>query len=149
MSDHDLDHLLAGAVDDVLETMFFSETFGSCELEPDLTALEACVAFSGAKSGSVSVRISEASARSLAASFLGESEGSLDDAQVAKVVCELSNMLCGSIVTKMECEECFDLGAPELLREPKSKASTGLKLQQSFAIERGTITVSFTSCESA
>jgi len=80
MSDHDLDHLLAGAVDDVLETMFFSETFGSCELEPDLTAIEAFVSFSGAKSGSVSVRISEASARSLAASFLGESEGSLDDA---------------------------------------------------------------------
>lgn len=149
MSDHDLDHLLAGAVDDVLETMFFSETFGSCESEPDLTAIEARVVFSGASSGSVAVRISESSARSLAASFLGESEDSLDDAQVAHVVCELTNMLCGSIVTKMECKGCFDLGAPELLREVETKVSTDHKLQQSFAIERGTITVSFTSCESA
>ena len=149
MSDHDLDRLLACAVDDVLETMFFSETLGSCEPEPDLTALEACVAFSGASSGTVAVRISELSARSLAATFLGEPEDSLGDAQVAQVVCELTNMLCGSIVTKMECEGCFDLGAPELLPESKQKVPTDLRLQQSFAIERGTLTVSLTSCEFA
>jgi CheY-specific phosphatase CheX len=149
MPDHELHHLLAIAVEDVLETMFFSETFGSCETEARAAQLEARVAFSGASSGSVAVRISESSARSLAASFLGEAEESLGDAQVSQVVCEVANMLCGSIVTKMESQGCFDLGAPELYPDSNQQVVTSAAVQQSFAIERGTLTVSLMSGESA
>jgi CheY-specific phosphatase CheX len=142
MPDHELHHLLAIAVEDVLETMFFSETFGPCEPEAMVAQLEARVAFSGASSGSVAVRISESSARSLAASFLGEAEDS-------QVVCEVANILCGSIVTKMESQGCFDLGAPELYPDSNQQVVTSAAVQQSFAIERGTLTVSLMSGESA
>ena len=146
MPDHELKDLLAPAVNNVLETMFFSETFGCSEPELAESALEARVAFSGSRSGSVSVRISKAGARCLAASFLGESDNVLDDARIAQVVCELANMLCGSIVTRIESHGCFDLRAPELLRDPAQSEIGNAEYQQSFSIEHGTLTVSLTSC---
>ncbi|WP_162601592.1 chemotaxis protein CheX [Occallatibacter savannae] len=130
-------------MNNVLETMFFSETFGPGEPD-DSPSLEARVAFSGEKSGSVAVRISLASARCLAASFLGESEDLLEDAQIAQVVCELANMLCGSIVTQIESRGCFDLGAPQLLPDPAQSEIAGAELRQSFSVEHGTLTVSLT-----
>jgi CheY-specific phosphatase CheX len=126
--------------------MFFSEILGPCQ--PDSGGLEAKVDFTGEFSGTVAVRISEASARSLAAAFLGESEDSLTDTHVAQVVCELTNMLCGCIVSKSAAHGCFDLSAPEL-RETRTDASDPVHIQQSFAIDRGTITVSLASCEPA
>ena len=101
-------------------------------------------------SGSVSVRISKASALSLAASFLGESEDSIEDARVAQVVCELANIFCGSIVTRMESHGSFDLAAPELLTYPDDPQITpDGTIQRSFAIERGILTLSFASTQLA
>lgn len=147
MPDHELSDLLGPAVSSVLETMFFSEALESCDPEPAASVLEARVAFSGERSGSVSVCISEPAARVLAGSFLGESEDSLQDAQVAQIVCELANMLCGSIVTRIESHGTFDLAAPELLSDPAQSAIAKSDFQQSFSIDRGTLTVSLTSCE--
>jgi len=147
MSRHDLRSVLAPAVSDVLETMFFSEILGPCQPDPD--GLEAGVDFTGELSGTVTVRISEASARSLAASFLGESEDSLTDTQIAQVVCELTNMLCGCILSKFAAHGCFDLSSPELHCDTQTNSSDAVHIQQTFAIDRGTITVSLASDESA
>jgi CheY-specific phosphatase CheX len=142
MSDHKLESLLAPAVNDVLETMFFSEAFGSSEHEPGVAELEAHVAFLGETSGNVGVRISEPSARCLAASFLGESENSLSDTQIAQVVCELTNMLCGCIVSKMASRGCFALESPQLSPSQSQQLADVSAIEQTFAIEHGTLTVS-------
>jgi len=142
MSERVLKHLLAPALDDVLEMMFFSEAFGPCELDLSADGLEANVAFAGETSGSVGIRISEASARCLAASFLGESENALTGPQIAQVVCELTNMLCGCIVSKMTPHGCFNLDSPELLCRQREQSKDTSVIQQSFAIEHGTLTVS-------
>ena len=139
-------HLLATAMNDVLETMFFSESLGPAE-QAQAPALQAQLAFSGVKSGTVAVRVSRPSARVLAASFLGESEESLSDAQIAQVVCELANILCGSIVTRIEPEGCFDLGTPRLVGEEDPDFATNAAMQQTFAIDRGTLTVALAFCE--
>jgi CheY-specific phosphatase CheX len=141
MSERELKHLLAPAVDDVLEMMFFSETFGPCELDSSGAGLEANVAFAGETSGSVGVRISQASARCLTASFLGESEDALTGTQIAQVVCELTNMLCGCIVSKMTSQGCFNLDSPELPCKQREQSKDTSVIQQSFAIEHGTLTV--------
>jgi len=148
MSRNDLDRLLTLAVDDVLETMFFSESSGPCQPDPS-AELEADVAFTGETSGTVGVRIAKAAAASLAASFLGESEDSLSDIQIGHVVCELANMLCGCIVSKMPARGCFTLGSPGLRRGKASNSIGIVQVQQSFAIERGILTVSMSSSESA
>ncbi|MBS1802435.1 MAG: chemotaxis protein CheX [Acidobacteria bacterium] len=142
MADPALDNLIIAAVAEVLETMFFTEILQVGGSHPSLPALGARVAFTGHNSGIVSIRISEAAARSLTASFLGESEESLSQTQVANLVCELANMLCGCIVSKMAAHGCFTLDSPELIDGSTQESTERPEIRQSFAIERGSLTVS-------
>ena len=142
MRNCDFERYILPAVTAVLETMFFSEPLGPSERDTGAANLEAHVSFSGEISGILGVRISQPSARSLAASFLGEFEETLTETQIAEVVCEFTNMLCGWIVSKPESRACFDLGSPELLSACCEQTLALPAAQESFAIENGTLTVS-------
>jgi CheY-specific phosphatase CheX len=85
------------------------------------------------------VRLSASSARSLAGAFLGEDEESLGEAQIAQVVCELANMLCGWIVSRTESRGVWELGSPELVGGDDEEPE---RIQQSFGVEHGVLTVS-------
>jgi CheY-specific phosphatase CheX len=145
MHSHDFDRLLEPAVTAVLETMFFSEPLGPSDPNTSAPNLEVRMTFSGEVSGVLEVRISEASASSLAASFLGELEESLTESQIVQVVCELTNMLCGWIVSQPGSQGCFDLGSPELLSSHSDQPIETAACQQSFATENGTLTISLYS----
>jgi CheY-specific phosphatase CheX len=123
--------------------MFFSAPLGPAEPKAGAQVLEARLAFHGRPSGTLNVRLSEASARLLAAGFLGEDEETLTDSQPGQVVCELANMLCGSLVSKLENEESFDLSVPELLADGQAApdAETPPEARQSFELENGILTV--------
>jgi CheY-specific phosphatase CheX len=101
------------------------------------------LAFHGRPSGSLTISLSLQAARLLAAGFLGEDEEALDHSQPGEVVCELANMLCGSLLSQMWSEETFDLAAPQLI--PAGRG-TGLDTEpppaasRSFAIENGILT---------
>src|SRR5450432_3424507 len=114
MPEWNIEHLLNEGVAEVLETMFFAVPLGPAEPEAGAAVLEARVVFQGHPSGALSVCLSAASARSLAAGFLGEDEETLTDSQPGELVCEFANILCGSLVSKLEDEEQFDLSSPEL-----------------------------------
>lgn len=144
MTEQNLQALLAEAVHTVLETMFFSAPLGPSEPDAGEHALEARIAFHGTPSGTVSVRVSEASARRLAAGFLGEDEDALAERQPGQAICELANMLCGSLVSRLEMERHFDLDSPEFV--PSGSRDAALPdvpppVQQSYALENGTLTV--------
>jgi len=144
MIKQDFDQLLSGVVKAVLETMFFTTPLVPCEPETSNNALEARLNFHGFPSGTLSVRLSEASARTLGAGFLGKDEEALEDIQVRQVVCELSNMLCGSLVSKLESDRRFDLDSPELIPFESNDVNgpeAPLVTQQSFGIENGILTV--------
>lgn len=142
MNSREFDGLVADGVDAVLETMFFTEPLPPSEPRIDETVLEARVGFKGEPSGSLDVRISKASARSLVAAFLGEDEEALDDAQNGQIVCELANMLCGWVLSHVECDRHFDLNPPELLcSETEKRIGSPPASEQSFAIENGFLTV--------
>lgn len=138
MNAADLRAHFAPAVLSVLESMFFSEAEGLCEAGQGSGDLHARVSFSGHADGCLGTRISEASARSLAASFLGEAEERLNETQVAQVVCELTNMLCGWILSKEDSQVVWELGSPELLSIEEADLDC---IQESFALEGGTLTV--------
>lgn len=141
MPNHSFDHLIAPAVGAVLETMFFSAPLGPSDPAAGASTLEARVTFSGEVSGVLGVRISADSARNLAASFLGEFEDSLTDAQIAQVVCELANMLCGWIVSEPEFQGSFEIGIPELVSPGSEQLLRIPAVERSFAVESGTLTV--------
>ena len=144
MTKQNPDQLISEAVDAVLETMFFSAVLGPAEPETGDEILEARVAFRGRLSGTLGVRLSETSARLMAAGFLGEDEDSLTDTQPDQVACELANMLCGSLLSKVESEESFDLASPELVpveSETVAVSDAPPAARQSFELEGGILTV--------
>jgi len=144
MTELNFDQLLSGTVDSVLETMFFSAAWGPGEPETGGAVLASRLAFHGRPCGTFAVCLSEPAARLLAAAFLGEDVEALTDSQIGQVVCELANMLCGSLVSKLESEESFDLAPPELVPFG-SETTTGFgappAARQSFEIEGGVLTV--------
>ena len=142
MSEDDFNGMLARGVETVLETMFFTAPLPPADAQPGGGALLARVVFEGEPSGTLCLRISEASARSLAASFLGEDEESLGAIQIGQVVCELANMLCGWLLSQVEHDRHFKLGASELLLdESVNLSSSPATSEQTFAIENGILTV--------
>lgn len=138
------DQLLAAAIDSVLETMFFTAASGPAEPQKDGAVLRCRIGFRGSPSGAVGLCISERSAKLLSTGFLGEEEETLTASQTGHVVCELANMICGSLVSKLESEENFYLSSPELV-----PAGSGIvddcelpaAACQSFELEGGTLTV--------
>lgn len=142
MLNQNLDQLLASAVSSVLETMFFSEPLGSCDPIEDDSDMQTRLAFSGDVSGTFAVRISANSARNMAASFLGEFDEAITESQIGETMCELTNILCGSVLSKLGSQACFDLSSPRVLRADNGPLTCTPVCQQSFAVENGTMTVS-------
>ena|ERR1700759_3456305 len=144
MTELNFDQLVSTTVDSVLQKMFFSSVWGPAEPERNGAILESHLAFHGHPSGTFDVCLSEPSARMLAAAFLGENEESLTDSQTGQVVCELANMLCGSLVSSLQRDKSFKLDSPELVAsgsESVADCEAPLAARQSFALDGGTLTV--------
>ena len=145
MTEQNMSRLISEAVNSVLETMFFTAPFGPSEEDAGTSSIQVRVAFRGCPSGKLEVCVSDRSARILAASFLGEDEEKLNDVQPSEVVCEMSNMLCGSLISRLESEQSFDLDSPQLiLKENEIEIDSTIHMagRQCFELDGGTLTVS-------
>jgi CheY-specific phosphatase CheX len=141
MCKRDMEELVSSAVADVLETMFFSGMQEEAAPEPGTEMIAVRVLFEGQMPGMVEIRICPPSARTLAATFLGEDEVSLTGVQVEQVVCELANMICGAIVSNAEFGGMVTLGSPELTSPGMQDAAGNPVCEQEFFIENGTLSV--------
>jgi CheY-specific phosphatase CheX len=120
MADLALEQALTECTEEVLEQMFFVQPVDEplSEDSPqagDSAHFSADVGFSGEPSGRLLLRISKPAARSIAADFLAEDEAVLSEQQVGEVVCELANIICGSVLTRVKSRTSFRLGSPRLL----------------------------------
>jgi CheY-specific phosphatase CheX len=108
--------LLSESAQNTLEIMFFS-TPDRVSAEPHRPAgslIAASLSFQGAPPGRFRILVSESLARTLAANFLGsDDEAHLLPAQVAGVVGELANIVCGAVLSELETNANFDLSVPE------------------------------------
>ena len=106
---------LRESIQEVLERMFFIQ----CLLEPLEFVPEPEVAaqltFEGDPSGELTLRISAGAARSVSADFLGAGETDLSEQEIGEVVCELANMICGSVLSRVESSSTFRLATPRIL----------------------------------
>lgn len=120
MPDSEWDALLAAAAGEVLETMFFTSVYGPAEPggSPAEPRVAARLGFEGTPSGALTLSVSESAVRALAANFLAPDEDDpLPVSQLGCVVCELANMICGSLLSRVNSEEHFRLSSPEILPE--------------------------------
>jgi CheY-specific phosphatase CheX len=108
---------LSDAVFEVLEKMFFIEATG--EPASDTAAEDPPVivelAFDGDPPGVFRMSLARAAAAMIAADFLGEDSSSLTEHQVDDVARELANMICGTVLSRIESSATFRLGAPDLV----------------------------------
>lgn len=120
MEPNEIQVALASAVEEVLETMFFATVLASGEgaVPPEgdggAPAITAALRFEGSPSGGFRVSVPMKLARVVGAGFLGREEAGVSDSQAAEVVCELANMICGSVLSRLESKATFQITHPEL-----------------------------------
>ena len=99
----------------VLETMFFTEAelapCGHAWLGP---ASCARIRFEGSHSGEMLLGVSAEATDPIAASFLGLDPMELTAAQRGQVIQELTNILCGGMLSRLWPESKLALSSPEL-----------------------------------
>jgi CheY-specific phosphatase CheX len=128
VTDTALRRALEDSILETLDAMFFTACLEAPEAQegggsvagPEMAAR---VAFAGRPSGRLTVRMAESAARAIAAGFLGEEENAISERQIGDVLCELANMICGFVLSRVECAEEFRLGEPRLLAGAREDAS--------------------------
>jgi CheY-specific phosphatase CheX len=108
--------LLPESARQTLETMFFvaPDTVSMFAGRPAGALIAATLSFQGLPHGRFGLVVPNALARTLAVNFIGCDEGAeLGPGQVTGVIGELANMICGAVLSRLESDASFDLGAPE------------------------------------
>jgi len=126
----DFTPLVAECCAEVLDAMYFTTVLettheSGCESIRPNNGYSFCLRFQGDIHGTFGLDIGASMARTLASNFLGEDEESITQADLEEVVGELANMLCGSIVSRVEGTSKFVLSHPEpvtLLNGPNNPA---------------------------
>lgn len=121
---------------EVLETMFFAEAEPvACDHEGDCVA--ARVRFTGNPNGELTVMLSRTLALSASAGFLAEDNDEVTDEELHQVACELANIICGAILSRLHPNSRVSLSTPEL-----SIPDLDAAFHQCFATPDGMLAVS-------
>ena len=122
----DLQVLLEQSVEEVLEKMFFIRSLeeGSEAPGPASDAVKVYVAFEGAATGSLQLRVTRDAARSISADFLGTDDSELTGPQVGEVICELGNMICGAVLSRVDPAGAFRISPPQQIADAQFDAAS-------------------------
>lgn len=133
---------LAAAVEQVLETMFFITVVSHSEMPPEKPLpLCACLEFRGEPSGSFGVNLSESAARVITSNFVGDEPEAVSSAQIEEVVRELSNMICGAILTRVHGQNLFELTSPELQNPERASLAAANAVSRTFDLGDGVLQI--------
>ncbi len=130
--------MLEEAAREVLETMcfmFVEQSASSCCEEA--LPLSRSLSFSGPVSGSFGLRSSLPTAALIASNLLGNDPDQISSAQAGDTLGEIANMICGSLLCRIDAKQAFSLSHP--VAEPILHSS-GIKSQRStrtMALESG------------
>ena len=138
---NDLPQILLESATEVLETMFFTGILdeNAEETAPELVSAE--LLFRGSPSGRFGVRVPVATGRLIASSFLGLDESELSQSHVEEVVGELTNMICGSALSRIEAGARFELLHPQIIPSTTDWRQYPDVAGSTFELEEGTLTL--------
>ncbi|HTS30338.1 MAG TPA: chemotaxis protein CheX [Bryobacteraceae bacterium] len=121
---------LQECVNEVLEKMFFIDCSGEQggELSPE-AGITVRLEFEGDPPGVLFLRVTAEAARDVAGGFLGIDDKDLSEPQIGAVVCELANMICGSVLSRIESSATFRLGAPHIVSSESDSGEPGRRVQ--------------------
>ncbi len=144
MSDAEILQTLQSSAESVLGTMFFADPIGAAEIAVD-NGLRATLEFEGAPSGRFELTVAREAAAEIAANFLGLPPDEVSAEQIGDVVREMTNMLCGSALSQLECDSTFELSAPRIVAGcPPETAAAGIAgdtYRRAFELETGGLAI--------
>lgn len=147
-----MDAVLAESVKEVLEKMFFADLVEPEQEVAPPRDIHAQVIFEGDPSGSFDLVLDLDAARSAAADFLGEDPEELTAEQMHQVVCELANMICGSVLSRIESSGTFRLEEPRIVSSdeaPRPPAEAGFQAALGAGLLRAEIRMERAACPCA
>jgi CheY-specific phosphatase CheX len=119
--------MLSVCTQEVLEKMFFFTPPDEPAAEDDGEPWSSVqVGFEGSPPGELILRIRRRAARSIAADFLATDIWGLTDEQIDGVICELANMICGSVLSRMESPTLFRLHSPCLIQDSEAALAASM-----------------------
>ena len=122
----DLAEALDTAVSETLELMCFTGLLGKSDQEPAGENLCASVSFHGDAEGMVRLTVPDSTAAELTSAFLGLDGDCIQQEHVTSVAIELTNMVCGSMLSNHAENGRFHLEQPVVPAEPAVSSSTVL-----------------------
>jgi chemotaxis protein CheY-P-specific phosphatase CheC len=141
--------LLSECAQQTLETMFFAapDAIFPDAARPAGELIAASLTFQGDPPGRFGVVLSSPLARTMAINFLGlEDDAELPPSQVNEVVGEMTNIICGAVLSELESNANFDISTPAPRRvgetEPLPDHFTGLPFGCRMELPEGSIVVS-------
>jgi CheY-specific phosphatase CheX len=151
MTASDFTGLVPECCSEVLDAMYFTTVNGTelqgAATEPeDVEPPEAekplaySLNFAGDISGRFGLSLKQETAHALAANFLGEEVEDISSKEIHEVVGELTNMFCGSVMSRVEGENKFVLSHPEAVSVQPYTASDDV-LVSKLDTDGGVITV--------
>jgi hypothetical protein len=134
----DLERMLETATSEALETMCFFGVMGPTDQFPqEEEQISARMTFQGDATGVFHSTLNSSAAWAIAANFLGEDAGDISRQQVDTVLCELANMICGSLLSSYKRDGHFELSSPEITPMEHCQPDEGVR--RMFELESGCI----------
>jgi CheY-specific phosphatase CheX len=141
MQASDFNPWLKCAVAEVLESMCFVATNGYAEDDSEASCQPDWICgkldFKGLPCGSFGIGVPPGTGLAIAANFLGEEEQNISELQAKEVICELTNMMCGTLLAHLEPKRTFNLSSPvchAFIRESSEQAD---RIAHTFALDEG------------
>lgn len=134
----ELEAMLEAATSDTLETMCFFGVMGPLEKMPaGEERISARLTFRGDANGVFHTMLDLSAAWAIAANFLGEEVADVSRSRMEAVVCELANMICGSVLSNYKKDGHFELSSPEITGAEEAQPDQAV--QRVFELETGSI----------
>jgi len=147
MQPNEIQAALGSAVEEVLETMCFTGVLTSSpgaapRSARDCPGWTAELHFGGHGSGRFRLSIPTNVAQLLGSAFLGREETEVTEEEAREVVCELANMMCGSVLSRVETKASFQLTHPEVTSLEPGGSLAGPAANRWFNLGGGIFAVS-------
>jgi CheY-specific phosphatase CheX len=138
----ELKPFMESAVAEVLESMCFISSEGEATDEsgndrPDWIRGE--LEFVGLPGGTFGIAVPPSTAAVMAANFLGEDEADLSEKQTVEVVCELTNMVCGTLLAQIDSKQAFTLSPPRHVLAGTESPAKSSRVEGTYALDEGVI----------
>jgi Chemotaxis phosphatase CheX len=137
MQEADLRQIFLESADEVLGAMFFTAVSADACEEPGVDHIAAELAFRGSPCGRFGIELPAGTARVMAANFLGLEEDEISASQIDEVACELTNIICGSVLSRIEADARFELDHPKNTTSPEPDNA----FRCTFGLDEGSLTV--------